>query len=95
MQVRPFRPEDTAQLDLFRELFLPDGRIDVPFGYSHLGVETAVAENSKGVIGGAIATKAVIVDFCKDPNASGTDIYAAVLLLSERSRIRPNGATAS
>lgn len=81
MQVRPFRPEDTAQLDLFRELFLPDGRTDVPFGYANIGVETAIAEKNNKTVGAVTATKSIIVNFMKDPTAAGTDIYAAVLML--------------
>jgi hypothetical protein len=95
--VRPARESDYRQLDLFREQFLPDGRIDVPFGYSNTGVETAVAEKAGKLIGAAIGTKALIVDFCKDPAASGTDIYAAVLL-AERTlayAAAQNGYTAS
>jgi hypothetical protein len=80
IRVRPFRDTDTSELDIFRELFRTDGRTDAPFGYSNIGVETAVAEKAERTIGAVTATKSIVVNFMKDPAAAGTDIYAAVLM---------------
>ena len=81
LSVRPLRETDKPQLDNFRAAFLSDGRTDAPFGYSADGVETAIAEKLGVVIGGVTGTKSVIINFMKDPNAAGADIYAAVLML--------------
>jgi hypothetical protein len=80
LTVRPLRPGDTEQLDLFRESFKNDGEIQLPFGYTNAGVATAVVARDEKIIGAVHATKALIVNFMKDPKASGPDIYAAVLL---------------
>jgi hypothetical protein len=77
---RPALPSDTEQLDTFRTQFSEDGRIDVPWGYIANGVGTVVAERDRNIIGATVATAAVIVDFLKNPNASGADIISSVLL---------------
>jgi hypothetical protein len=80
LSLRPFRAEDAALLDQFRKVFLENGRVDVPYGYSALGVETVISEKSGRVVAGTIGTKGLIVDFCKDQFARGEDIYGSVLL---------------
>lgn len=79
LTVRPFRSEDAQQLDLFRDAFKQDGEIALPWGYTAEGVETAIVERDR-IIGATHGTKAVIINFMKDPAAPGTDIYAAVLM---------------
>lgn len=81
LHVRPLRKSDIPHLDNFRERFKEDGEIALPFGYSADGVETAVAEKNGKVIGAVTATKSAIINFMKDPDAAGKDIYAAVLML--------------
>ena len=81
ISIRPVAKNDLPQLDAFRVAFQEDGRIDVPFGYSAMGVETAVAEKLDRIVGAAIASKIVLVDFTKDPNASPAEIAGAVFCL--------------
>ena len=78
--LRPFGAPDAEQLDLFREQFTPDGRTDAHFGYSRNGVETVVVERDKKIVGAVMATASVVVDFMKDPDARGEDVYGAVLM---------------
>ena len=78
--LRPFEAPDAEQLDLFREQFTPDGRTDAPFGYSRNGVETVVVERDRKIVGAVMATASVVVDFMKDPDARGEDVYGAVLM---------------
>ena len=80
LSLRPFRSEDAALLDQFRKDFLENGRVDIPWGYAALGVETVISEKEGRIVGGTIGTKSLIVDFCKDQYARGEDIYASVLL---------------
>jgi hypothetical protein len=80
LTLRPFRPEDAVLLDQFRKDFLENGRVDIPWGYGALGVETVVSEKAGRIVGAAIGTKSLVVDFCKDQYARGEDIYASVLL---------------
>ena len=81
LHLRPFENKDREQLDYYRKAFSPDGRIDVPFGYAAPGIETAVAMRGDRMVGAAIATSAVVIDFMKDPNASSVETYAAVVIL--------------
>ena len=81
LNIRPSKSKDAEILDQFRAAFQEDGRIDVPFGYSAVGVETAVAEKQNKIIGAAIATKTVLIDFTKDPAASPAEIAGAVFCL--------------
>jgi hypothetical protein len=80
LTLRPFRPEDAVLLDQFRKDFLENGRVDIPWGYGALGVETVVSEKAGRIVGAAIGTKSLVVDFCKDQYARGEDIYGSVLL---------------
>ena len=83
INIRPFREPDKAQLDAFRTSFQEDddGRVDVPFGYSNVGVETAIAEKGNEIVGAAIASKAVIIDFTKNPLAEPSEIAGAAFTL--------------
>lgn len=80
LSIRPFRPEDAQQLDLFREQYW-DANLEAPHGYSAQGVETAIAEKDGKTVGALTATKVVIFDFIQDRSASGPDRMAAVLML--------------
>ena len=77
---RPFEAHDVELLDLFRKQFSNDGRTDAPFGYSRNGVETVVVERDEKVVGAVMATASVVVDFMKDSDARGEDVYGAVLM---------------
>jgi len=77
---QPFEAHDVELLDLFRKQFSNDGRTDAPFGYSRNGVETVVVERDEKVVGAVMATASVVVDFMKDPDARGEDIYGGVLM---------------
>lgn len=82
LTTRPVAFSDFDQLSLFRQQFAEtgDGRTDVPFGYSSRGVDTVVVERDNKIIGATVATAAVIIDFIRNPEAIGPDVYAAVLL---------------
>jgi hypothetical protein len=80
LQMHPIVIEDVEKLNSFREQFSTDGRIDIPWGYRSNGVETLVVEKDEKIIGAVIATAAVFIDFCKDPEARGEDVYGSVLL---------------
>jgi hypothetical protein len=82
LTTRPVEFRDIEILDLFRDQFerSGDGRTDVPFGYSNRGVDTALVEREGKIIGATVATSAIIVDFIRNPKASGSDVYAAVLM---------------
>ena len=80
LTTRPVLPGDVEQLNLFREQFSADGRIDTPFGYRSEVTDTVVIEKDQKTIGAVIGTSAIIIDFMKDPLASGSDIYGAVLM---------------
>lgn len=80
LSTRPVEAKDCEQLDLFREQFSPDGRTDAPFGYRANGVETVVVERDEKTTGAVMATAAVVIDFMRDPEAKGPDVYASVLL---------------
>ena len=80
LQIRPIVIEDVKKLNSFREHFSADGRIDIPFGYRSEVTDTVVIEKDKKTIGAVIGTSAIIIDFMKDPLASGSDIYGAVLM---------------
>lgn len=80
LQMHPIVIEDVEKLNSFREQFSSDGRIDIPFGYRSEVTDTVVIEKDQKTIGAVIGTSAVIIDFMKDPLASGSDIYGAVLM---------------
>ena len=82
LHTRPIEACDIEQLDLFRDQFerSGDGRTDVPFGYSSRGVDTTLVERDGKIIGATIATGAVLIDFVRNPDAKGSDVYAAVLM---------------
>lgn len=82
LTTRPIEARDIETLDLFRDQFerSGDGRTDVPFGYSNRGVDTVIVERDNKIIGATVATSAIIVDFIRNPEASGSDVYAAVLM---------------
>ena len=80
LQMHPIVIEDVEKLNSFREQFSSDGRIDIPFGYRSDVTDTVVIEKDKKTIGAVIGTSAIIIDFMKDPLASGSDIYGAVLM---------------
>lgn len=81
MNIRPVRTSDAEQLDLFRRSYL-NGWLELPKGLSAPGVETAVAEKDGKTIGSLTGTSAVLLDpFIHDPEAKGTDVFAAVLAL--------------
>ena len=79
LSVRPTTEKDYPLLDKFRKDFESEGRIDLPWGYNLSGsVETAITDPPVGAV---TASKTVLINFMKDINAKGVDIYAAVLLL--------------
>lgn len=81
MNIRPIRESDVEQLDLYRREYL-EGWLEVPHGFSGLGVETAVAEKDGKIIGSLTGTSAVLMDpFIHDKRASGSDVFSAVLAL--------------
>ena len=79
LTTRPVLPGDVGQLNLFRESF-SEGRIDCPFGYRSQGTETVIVEREGEVVGAVMATASVLIDFIRNPGASGPDTYGAVLL---------------
>lgn len=81
MNIRPIRESDVEQLDLFRRQYLA-GWLELPHGFSASGVETAIAEKNGKIVGSLTGTNAVLFDpFIHDKNASGSDIFSAVLAL--------------
>ena len=80
LQIRPIVIEDVEKLNSFREQFSSDGRIDIPFGYRSEVTDTVVIEKDQKTIGAVIGTSAIIIDFMRDPEASGPDVYGAVLM---------------
>jgi hypothetical protein len=94
ISLRPVRPEDLAQLDVWRRKY-PDAFLELPKGVSAEGVETAVAEKNFRMIGSLTGTLAVLMDpFIHDVNATGPDVFAAVYML-ERAlayKAQSNGA---
>lgn len=82
LTTRPVASTDFDQLSSFRQQFAEsgDGRTDIPWGYSSRGVDTVVVERDNKIIGATVATAAVIIDFIRNPEAAGSDVYAAVLL---------------
>jgi hypothetical protein len=80
LSVRPAREADIEQLDAFRRANF-DADIEIPFGYAGPGVETAVAEKHGTLVGGMTAVSAVVLDFMRNPEASGVDTYTAVFML--------------
>ena len=79
LTTRPVLPGDVEQLNLFRESF-SEGRIDCPFGYRSQGTETIIVEREGEMVGAVMATASVLIDFIRNPGASGPDTYGAVLL---------------
>ena len=80
--VRPTTPEDYPLLDKFRKDFEPNGKIELPWGYNlPQSVETAIAERAGAPVGAVTASKTVLINFMKDVEAKGTDVYSAVLFL--------------
>ena len=79
LTTRPALPSDVEQLNSFRENF-SEGRIDCPFGYRSQGTETVIVEREGEVVGAVMATASVLIDFIRNPSASGPDTYGAVLL---------------
>ena len=80
LNVRPIQTSDVEQLELFRTGYW-DADIEIPHGYQAVGVETAVAEKDGKLIGGLTATGGVVFDYVHDPQALGTDVFAAGLML--------------
>lgn len=80
LSLRPFQKKDIEQLELFRHDYY-DADVEVPFGYSGQGIETAVAEKNGKIVGAVTASHAVTFDFVHDDSASGADIFSAVLML--------------
>lgn len=81
LNIRPIRKSDVEQLDLFRREYL-EGWLELPHGFSAPSVETAVAEKNGKTLASLTATSAVLFDpFIHDKNASGSDIFSAVLAL--------------
>ena len=80
LTMHPIVIKDVEKLNSFREQFSADGRIDIPFGYRSEVTDTVVIEKDQKTIGAVIGTSAIIIDFMKDPLASGSDIYGAVLM---------------
>lgn len=81
MNIRPIREDDIEQLDKWRWQYT-DADLEVVHGWQAPGVETAIAEKNGEIIGSLTAVSAVVIDpFIHNPNASETDIYAAVVML--------------
>lgn len=80
ISVRPIQEKDVEQLELFRHANW-DADIELPFGFVTNGVETAVAEKGEELTGGLTAVKAVVLDFMRNPQASGVDTFASVFML--------------
>jgi hypothetical protein len=80
ISLRPFQKEDTKQLELFRTGYY-EADVEVPFGYSGQGIETAVAEKNGKIVGAVTGSAAITYDFIHDSRASGTDIFSAVFML--------------
>lgn len=81
MNIRPVQKRDVEQLDLFRRSFT-DGWLELPHGLAGTGVETAVAEKQGKLVGSLTGISAVLFDpYIHDPEASGSDVFAAVLAL--------------
>lgn len=81
MIFRPPTEDDIEQLDKWRWMYL-DADLEVVHGFEGQGVETAVAEKNGKLVGsltGKVAVIAVIDPFIHDPEASGPDVYAAVV----------------
>ena len=80
LSLRPFRTEDIEQLELFRGNYF-DADVEIPFGYSGVGIETAVAEKNGRIVGAVTASVGITFDFIHDSAASGTDVFSAVFML--------------
>ena len=80
LNVRPIEARDVEQLELFRKSYF-DANIEIPHGYQAVGVETSVAEKEGKVIGSLTATGVVVFDDVHDETATGTDVFAAVLMM--------------
>lgn len=81
INIRPIQIKDTEQLELWRREYL-DAWLELPHGLQMKGVETAVAEKQGRMIGSLTATSAVVMDpFIHDKNATGPEIFSAVLAL--------------
>jgi hypothetical protein len=80
ISIRPLRAEDIEQLELFRNGY-QDADVEIPWGYSGQGIETAVADKDGKIVGAVIGSAAITFDFVHDPAAAGTDVFPAVFLL--------------
>lgn len=80
LSLRPLAAEDIQQLELFRKNYW-EADVEVPFGYSGQGIETAIAEKNGKIVGAVTASSAVTFDFLHDSAASGADIFSAVFML--------------
>lgn len=80
ISIRPYRAEDKDQLEQYRRAYL-DADIEIPFGYTGTGIETAIAEKDGKIVGAVTASAAVTFDFVHDEEAAGTDVFPAVFML--------------
>ncbi len=78
ISVRPFRPADAEQLDLFRWRY-EEADLEVPHGYMAPGVETLIAEKEGKFVLALTATLAIILDpLIRAPGAANLDIASAL-----------------
>jgi hypothetical protein len=91
LSLRPLRAEDIKQLELFRGNY-NDADIEIPFGYSGQGIETAIAEKNGQIVGAVTASAAVTFDFIHDNDAAGTDVFPAVFMLERALALTANKA---
>lgn len=81
IKIRPLSVDDIDSLDRWRRLYR-DAFLELPKGFSGVGVETAVAEKGGKLTSSLTGVHAVVCDpFIHDPAASGPDIFASVLML--------------
>lgn len=82
LNIRPICKQDVEPLDQLRRRYL-EAWLELPHGFDGIpGVETAVAEKHGKIIGSLTGTMAAVFDpFIHDPEASGPEIFSAVLAL--------------
>lgn len=81
LSIRPLKAEDVEQLDLFRRGY-DAAYLELPHGMAGPGVETAVAEKDKKIVGSLTGIHAVVFDpYIHDPEINGPDVFAAVFML--------------
>lgn len=61
INIRPTKESDFEQLELWRREY-PEAYLNIPFGYIHDGIETAVAEKEGEIVAALQGKKAVVCD---------------------------------